>query len=68
MGPVGVYGWNTITSAGDLPFESPININVLPINLTPYLSVSFQPTVPGSIINNGHEIKVQFSRASRQFH
>jgi len=60
-GTVGVYGWNTIAPAGNLPFESPINITVPPINLTPYISVNFQPTTPGSVINNGHEIKVQFS-------
>jgi carbonic anhydrase len=61
FGTVGVYGWNAITTAGDLPFQSPININVPPINLTPYLSVNFQDAVPVSVINNGHEIKVQFS-------
>jgi carbonic anhydrase len=60
-GTVGVYGWHTIAPAGNLPFESPINITVPPINLNPYISVSFQPTTPGTIINNGHELKVQFS-------
>ena len=63
FGPVGVYGWNTIAPAGNLPFESPINITVPPINLAPYLSVNFQSAVPASVNNNGHEIKAQFSRS-----
>jgi len=61
MPPVGIYAWNTIAPAGDLPFESPINITVPPINLSPYLSVSFRPTVANVIIKNGHEVQVKLS-------
>jgi carbonic anhydrase len=64
FGPVGVYSWDTVAPAGDLPFESPINITAPPINLSPYLSVNLNPTVPKDIINNSHQIQVQFSGSS----
>jgi carbonic anhydrase len=64
FGPVGVYAWDTVAPAGDLPFESPINITVPPIDLTPYLSVSLNDAVPTDIINNGHQIQVQFPGSS----
>ncbi len=61
-GPVGVYFWDTVAPAGDLPFESPINITVPPINLRPYLSVNYNnTTVPTAIINNGLHIQEQYT-------
>ena len=64
FGPVGVYAWDTVAPAGDLPFESPINITAPPIDLSPYLSINYQPAVPSQIINNGHQIQVQFTGSS----
>ena len=64
FGPVGVYAWDTVAPAGDLPFESPINITAPPIDLSPYLSVHYTNNVPSQIINNGHQIQVQFTGSS----
>jgi carbonic anhydrase len=60
-GPVGVYFWDTVAPAGNLPFESPINITVPPINLSPYLSINYNNSIPTDIVNNGHQIQVQYS-------
>jgi carbonic anhydrase len=64
FGPVGVYAWDTVAPAGDLPFESPINITAPAIDLSPYLSVDFNNAVPKQIINNSHQIQVQFTESS----
>jgi carbonic anhydrase len=62
-GPVGVYGWNVVAPAGNLPFESPINITVPPIDLSRYVSVNL-PNTQANVVNNGHELRVQFSGSS----
>jgi carbonic anhydrase len=59
-GTVGPNGWSNITSAGSEPFESPIDIHTRAINLSGLLSVDYAPAVPTHIINNGHQIQVQF--------
>ncbi|MDR3634064.1 MAG: carbonic anhydrase family protein [Isosphaeraceae bacterium] len=64
FGPVGVYAWDTVAPAGELPFESPINITVPPIDLSPYLSVNFQSAKPTQIVNNGYQIQVQYAGSS----
>jgi carbonic anhydrase len=64
FGPVGVYAWDTIAPAGDLPFQSPINIAAPPIDLSQFLSINYTNAVPHQIINNGHEIQVQFTGSS----
>ncbi len=58
-GAVGVYGWNSIAAAGNLPFQSPINISAPPINLGKYLTVNYQDTQAEQIINSGHDIGVK---------
>ncbi len=63
-GPVGPYGWNSIASAGNQPFQSPINISAPSINLGQYLSLRLSSTV-ASVLNNGHEIKVNFTGSSQ---
>jgi carbonic anhydrase len=62
--PVGVYAWDTVAPAGDLPLESPININAPSIDLSPYLSVNLQNAVPKDIINNSHQVQVQYPGSS----
>ena len=64
FGPVGVYSWDTVAPAGDLPFESPINIKASAIDLSPYLAVNLNNAVPSHIIDNGHQIQVQFTGSS----
>lgn len=63
-GPVGPYGWRSIAPAGNLPFQSPINISVPSINLGRYLSVHLTNAV-ASVVNNGHEIKAGFAGSSQ---
>lgn len=63
-GPVGPYGWSSIASAGNQPFQSPINISVPSIDLGQYLSLRLPNTV-ASVVNNGHEIKVNFTGTSQ---
>lgn len=64
LGPVGVYFWDTISNGGDRPFQSPIDINVPPIDLSPFLSISYAGAVPSQIVNNGHELQVQFTAST----
>ncbi len=64
FGPVGVYAWDTVAPAGELPFESPINISTPPIDLRPYLSINYNSEQAEDVINNGHQIQVQFSGSS----
>ena len=60
-GPVGPSSWATIAPAGDLPFEAPIDITGAPIDLSPYLKVSYNPATPTGEINNGKQIQVQLA-------
>jgi carbonic anhydrase len=64
FGPVGVYAWDTVAPAGDLPFESPISISTPPIDLSPFLQINYQPATPTKVVNNGHQIQVQFAGSS----
>lgn len=59
-GPVNPYAWDTIAPAGNLPFESPIDIRTPYTDLGRVLSVNFNPAVPTKIVNNGHQFQVQF--------
>ena len=63
-GPVGPFAWDTIAPAGDLPFESPINLKGPTVDLSKVLTVNAAPAVPSAIINNGHQIQVQFATPS----
>jgi carbonic anhydrase len=63
LGPVGVYGWHTIAPAGNLPFESPINISVPPIDLSKYLTITYKDT-KAKIINTRHDITGQIAPSS----
>lgn len=63
-GPVGPPFWSSITTNGTAPFQSPINITVPPTDLSPYLSVNYASATPSKIINNGHQIQVQFPTTS----
>ena len=51
-----------VAPSAALPFESPVNIpsNVRPINLSGIVSINFAPSVPTDIINNGHQIQIQY--------
>jgi carbonic anhydrase len=60
-GPVGPAAWSTIAPAGNLPFESPINITGAPIDLSQYLTINYSNATPSAIINNGAQIQIQFS-------
>lgn len=60
-GPVGPYAWDTVAPAGDLPFESPINLRGPTVDLSQVITVKYAPEVPKAIINNGHQIQVQYS-------
>jgi carbonic anhydrase len=64
FGPVGVYAWDTVAPAGNLPFESPINITAPPIDLSKYLTITYNNAVPSDIINNSHQIQVRFPGSS----
>ncbi len=61
-GPVGPYAWDTIAPDAAAPFGSPVGIprGVKPINLGSILSINFSPSVPTDIINNSHQIQVQY--------
>ncbi len=61
-GPVGPYAWDTIAPQAAAPFESPVNIprGVRPIDLSGILSIDFTPSVSTDIINNSHQIQVQY--------
>lgn len=64
FGPVGVYAWDTVAPAGDLPFESPINITAPPVDLSKYLTINYNNAVPKDIVNNGFQIQVQYPGSS----
>jgi carbonic anhydrase len=49
---------------GNEPFQSPININVKPINLDNVLRVNYPTTTPTKIVNDGHQIEVQYTPVS----
>src|SRR4051794_13317846 len=40
-GAVGPYAWDTIAPAGKLPFESPVNINAAPTDLSSVLKINY---------------------------
>jgi len=65
-GPVGPAGWSAITTAAGNPIEAPINITTPAINLSSLLSVNYTPAVPEQIINNGHQIQVQFKSSTSE--
>ena len=62
-GPVGPAAWGSIASAGTEPFESPVNLKGPTVNLGNLLSINFNG-VPKDIINNSHQIQVQFNRSA----
>lgn len=59
-GPVGPYAWDAVAPSGHLPFQSPINFDVPPTNLAPYLQIHYANSTPTDIANNGHELLVEF--------
>jgi carbonic anhydrase len=61
-GPVGPYAWDTIAPLADAPFGAPVNIprGVRPIDLSGVLSIHFDPSVPSAVIDNSHQIQVQY--------
>ncbi len=61
-GPVGPAFWADIAPAGRDPFESPINLKKNPINLDTVLKVRFNDAVPSAIVDNSHQIQVQYSK------
>jgi carbonic anhydrase len=63
-GTVGVYGWGAVAPAGNLPFQSPINITVPPIDLSRYLSLNL-PSTTGNVGVTAHDLRVQFSGSSQ---
>ncbi|MEA2631353.1 MAG: carbonic anhydrase [Chloroflexota bacterium] len=58
--PVGPALWNTIAPAGNLPFESPINIQGPSIDLSQVLAIHYSNSVPTQEVNTGAQIQVQF--------
>jgi carbonic anhydrase len=62
-GAVGVYGWSSVAAAGNLPFQSPINISAPPINLSKYLTIDYNDTEAQQIVNSGHDIEVKIQRS-----
>ncbi len=60
-GPVGPASWSTITTQGNAPFESPINLNGAPIDLSQYLTIHYASAAPTQVINNGSQIQAQFA-------
>ncbi|MHC5538907.1 carbonic anhydrase family protein [Singulisphaera rosea] len=64
LGPVGVYFWDTVSTGGDRPFQSPIDINVPPVDLSQFLSINYAGAVPSQIVNDGHELQLQFSSST----
>lgn len=59
-GPVGPAFWDTIAPAGDLPFESPINLTGPTVDLSQYVTVNYTGAVPKAIANTGAQIQVQW--------
>ena len=63
VGPVGPAYWADIAPAGKLPFQSPININtrtMKAVNLDTVLHVNYHTSTPTTIVNNSHQIQVQY--------
>jgi len=60
-GPVGPYAWDTIAPSGDLPFQSPIVLTGPTTDLSKVLTINDNPSTPTDIINNGHQIQVQYT-------
>ena len=63
-GPVGPFGWDTIAPAGNLPFESPINLHGPTVDLSRVLSVHYNDAVPKQVVDNGHQFQVQFTSST----
>jgi carbonic anhydrase len=63
-GPVGPAAWSAVAPAAGLPEQSPVNLNVKPIDLRSVLQVNYAPATPTQIINNSHQIQTQFSTAA----
>jgi len=61
VGPVGPAYWSDIAPAGNDPFESPINIRNRVIDLKSVLSIDYPTTTPTDIVNNSHQIQVQYT-------
>ncbi len=61
VGPVGPAYWSDIAPAGNDPFESPINIHDKLINLNSTLRINYPSSTPTDIVNNGHQIQVQYT-------
>ena len=60
-GAVGPYAWDTIAPAGNLPFESPINLTGAPTDLSSVLKINYNNSVPTDITNSaGHQFQVQY--------
>lgn len=59
-GVVGTTGWSSIAPAGLVPFESPININTPATDLSKVVTVDYTNAVSKQIINNSHQIQLQF--------
>ncbi len=59
-GPVGPFAWDTIAPAGNLPYQSPINLHGPTVDLSRVLTVNYRNAVPSAIINNSHQIQAQF--------
>ncbi len=60
-GPVGPYAWDTIAPAGNLPFQSPVNITGAPTDLSSVLKINYNSSVPTDITNSaGHQFQVQY--------
>jgi carbonic anhydrase len=57
--PVGPAHWNTIAPAGNLPFESPINITGPTSDLSQVLTLNYDSSVPKAEVNTGAQIQVQ---------
>ncbi len=61
VGPVGPAYWSDIAPAASEPFESPIDVKAKPINLDSVLKVSYATSTPADIVNNSHQIQVQYT-------
>ena len=62
-GPVGPLAWSTIAPAGNLPFQSPIDLSGPTTDLGQFLSIHYNETTPTRIVNNGDQIQVQFANS-----
>jgi carbonic anhydrase len=64
QGVVGPAGWGNLTTVDGDPFGSPVNITRPTIDLSKVVSVNYAPAVPKQIINNSHQIQVQFNSST----